>query len=242
MVLTQRKKDRLVRALLTFAAALLFTSSATARAAPQHSDLRITVTAGNIFIDKAGHRRQLTRLGRNYDPALSPDHRFVVYTRGDGKPPSDDPSECKSGAGADQLRRIDIDGKNDRLLITGHNGKEPPQQLCRFDEKQFTADGRKLFFISPGWATSGALHVYDFETKSVRFVAPANGVIVLNFCTGKHRDELVLNQHRYFLGGGSYDWYWLYDPNGRKELGPVGDDSAKPEEIVEKARDMICAK
>jgi hypothetical protein len=212
---------------------------AAAKAAP--SDARATVEAGNVFIIKNGQRRQLTRTGRDFDAALSPDKRFVVFTRGDGKPPPDDPSECRSGAAADQLRRIDVDGSNERLLLTAHNGAKPPQQLCRFEEKQFSSDGRRLYFLSPGWTTSAALHVHDFESKAVHFVAPANAVIVLNFCTGKHRDALILNQHRYFLGGGSYDWYWLFDASGTKEIGPVADDGAKREEVVEKARDMICA-
>jgi WD40-like Beta Propeller Repeat len=209
-----------------------------AKAAP--SNARVTVEAGNVFIVKDGARRQLTRTGRDFDAALSPDGRFVAFTRGDGKPPPDDPSECRTGAAADQLRRIDVDGRNERLLVTGHNGAKPPQQLCRFQEKQFSSDGRRLFFLSPGWTTSAALHVYDFDSKAVRFVAPANGAIVLNSCTGKHRDALILNQHRYFLGGGSYDWYWLFDPSATKEIGPVADDAAKREEVVEKAHDMIC--
>jgi hypothetical protein len=229
-----------MRLLLATVIALSALQCATAESAQDKTGVRVSVAAGNVFLEKGGQRRQLTRLGRDFDAALSPDHRFVVFTRGDGKPLPDDPGECKTGAGADQLRRVDADGKNDRLLVTARAGATPPQQLCRFEQKQFSADGRKLFFISPGWTTSGALHVYDFEQKSVRFVAPANAVIVLNFCAGKHRDELILNQHRYFIGGGSYDWYWLYDPSGQKEIGPVGDDNASRQEIVEKARDIIC--
>jgi len=214
---------------------------AIAARARDQSDVRVTVKAGNIYIESAGQSRQLTTLGRDADAALSPDGKFVVFTRTDGKPPADDPMTCKTGADADQLRRIDVDGRNDRLLVTAHGGERPPQQLCRFEQKQFSADGGRLYFISPGWVTSGALHVYAFAGKAVHFVAAANAVIVLNFCKGEHRDQLILNQHRYFIGGGSYDWYWLFDASGRKEIGPVGDDNAKPEEIVEKARDMICA-
>ena len=203
---------------------------------------QVSVVAGNVFVDIAGQRRQLTNLGRDHDPALSPDGKFIVFTRTNGNSPPDALSECKTEPAGDQLRRIDVDGRNDRLLLAAHAGTEPPQQLCQFDQKQFTSDGRKLFFISPAWATSGALHVYDFAEKRPTFVAPANVVIVLSFCDGDHRDQLVLNQHRYFLGGGSYDWFWLYDRTGSKEIGPVGDDSESPESIVEKARDMICAR
>jgi hypothetical protein len=65
--------------------------------------------------------------------------------------------------------------------------------------------------------------------------------VVLNFCRDEHRDQLVINQHRYFIGGGC-DWYWLYDRSGKKEIGPVGDETETPASITKKARDMICAR
>ena len=51
---------------------------------------------------------------------------------------------------------------------------------------------------------------------------PANDLLVLNFCPGEHKDDIVIEAHRYFVFGGSYDWYWLYDSTGKKELGPLG--------------------
>jgi hypothetical protein len=225
-----------MRILLVIVAALVVTNVAHAQ-----TEKTISAVKGNIVVDIGGQRRTLTRLGRDADPALSPDGRFIVYTRTNGKPPSDDPQECKTGPDGDQLRQIAIDGSGDRLLLAARTGDKPPQQLCGFDRKQFSADGRRLYFLAPAWATSSALHVYDFAKQSVSFVAPANDLVVLNFCKGEHRDQLVLNQHRYFIGGGSYDWYWLFDRTGRKEIGPVGTDSDTHEAIVEKARDMICA-
>ena len=41
---------------------------------------------------------------------------------------------------------------------------------------------------------------------------------------GEYRDCLLVRQHRYFIGGGSYDWFWLLRPDG-KEVGPVGGDT-----------------
>ena len=29
---------------------------------------------------------------------------------------------------------------------------------------------------------------------------------------------LLVSQHRYFLAGGSYDWYWLVSPEGQKAI------------------------
>jgi len=39
---------------------------------------------------------------------------------------------------------------------------------------------------------------------------------------GQYKGYLIVNQHRYFIGGGSYDWYWLFSPAG-KEAGPFGE-------------------
>ena len=116
----------------------------------------------------------------------------------------------------------------------------PETQLCDFRQKQFSSDGRRLYFLTPGWATSGALHVFDTRSGDDRFVTPANDVLVLSFCPNKYKDDLVVLAHRYFLLGGSYDWYWLYDPTGKKELGPLGEFD-KPDDMVRQAHGVWCA-
>ena len=73
-----------------------------------------------------------------------------------------------------------------------------------------------------------------------RFLLPANDVLVLNFCTNKYRDDLVVLAHRYFLFGGSYDWYWLYNSTGKAELGPLGDFDT-PDDMVREAHGVWCA-
>jgi hypothetical protein len=83
------------------------------------------------------------------------------------------------------------------------------------------------------------LHVYDLRTHDERFVLAANDLLVLNFCRNKYQDDLVVESHRYFLFGGSYDWYWLYDPAGGKELGPLG-QFENPEEMAKQAREVWC--
>jgi hypothetical protein len=76
----------------------------------------------------------------------------------------------------------------------------------------------------PCWVVSAALHRYDTRTKALAFVMDANDVIVLNDCKKpENRDNLVVNRHRYFVAGGSYDWYWLFDSAGKKEKGPLGE-------------------
>lgn len=70
---------------------------------------------------------------------------------------------------------------------------------------------------------------------------PANDLLVLSFCPNKYKDDLVVLAHRYFAVGGSYDWYWLYDAAGKKEIGPLGPFDT-PNDMVREARGVWCAK
>jgi len=149
------------------------------------------------------------------------------------------PVMCRSGVAADQLRRINVDGTGDEILTVGHPGREQQEQICEFGQKRFTSDGCLLFFLSPAWVTSAALHGFDFKRHNVKYVAPANNVTVLNFCKGQHRDQLILQQHRYFMAGGSYDWFWLYDRTGAAQIGPFRDENAESS-IVEDAQRVLC--
>ncbi len=83
----------------------------------------------------------------------------------------------------------------------------------------FSPDGDRLYFLAQAWATSAALHVVDIESRTRSFLLPANRLVAV-IPSGDYADHLVVQQHRYFLGGGSYDWYWLFTPEGR-EVGPV---------------------
>jgi hypothetical protein len=201
----------------------------------------VSSDAGNIFLNRGGAKIRLTASEMDVDPVLAPGGGFVVYTRqgrGRSQHGNDAPQFCIVAPAPDELRAVNIDGGGDRLLVAGRRG-DPEQQLCDFRNKQFSADGRRLYFLTPGWTTSGALHVYDLRATEEHFLLPANDVLVLNFCTGKYRDGLAVEQHRYFLFGGSYDWYWLYDSAGKKELGPLG-AFANAEELMRQAHGEWC--
>ena len=71
------------------------------------------------------------------------------------------------------------------------------------------------------------------------FLLPANDLLVLSFCPNKYKDHLVVLSHRYFLLGGSYEWYWLFDPTGKKELGPLG-QFENPEDMARQAHGVWC--
>ena len=185
----------------------------------------VTVKDGNIVLEQNGQQRQLTRSGKDAGPALSPDGKWVAFTRVGNPASTGSQGDCKSGAQADELRRIRVDGTGEELLVRGREGRnDPKQSICDFSSKQFTSDSRYIYFLSPAWATSAALHRYDTSARALSFVIDANDVIVLSDCKkAENRDNIVVNQHRYFVVAGSYDWYWLFDATGKKEKGPVGE-------------------
>ena len=78
------------------------------------------------------------------------------------------------------------------------------------------------FIFSPGWDHIQRVARLRHARRRGTFLLPANGFLVLNFYRSKYTDHLVVLSHRHFLFGSSYDWYWLYDPSGKKELGPLG--------------------
>jgi hypothetical protein len=223
----------LTRYRVLFIAAVLTPLSA--QAAPEN--VRVYSQGGNIFAERSGTKTQLTKSAHDAEPVLLPDGSTVAFTRKAGSADDDD-QFCDDKSKDDELLAISIDGKNERVLLHGRKG-EGGRQLCGFRSKQFTSDGHSLYFLTPGWATSGALHVYDMRKQAERYVMPANDVIVLNFCKNEHQDRLAVQQHRYMVFGGSYDWYWLYDAAGKKEIGPVS-DSDNPDDLAKRAREEWC--
>lgn len=206
----------------------------------QIASLRVYSDAGNVFIEKNGARTRLTKSEMDVDPVLSPGGTTVVYTRqGRGRSVRSFEVVCMTEPRPDELRQVNVDGTGDKLLLTGRHGS-PEKQLCDFRNKQFSSDGRRLYFLTPGWATSSALHAYDMPSGDERFVLPANGLLVLSFCANKYKDDIAVLLRRYYLLGGSYDWYWLYDPAGKKELGPLGAFD-NIDDMVRQARGVWCA-
>ena len=201
------------RAASSLAIALLFVHAAAAEPVVSARD-------GNIYVAIDGAEEQLTSSGRDSTPLLAPDGKWVVFVRSvDGKPITSGSPDSSPSA---ELWQIRIDGKEPTRLARTREAEKPENIIAAFDDLQFSADGRLVYFVSPAWTTSGAVHVIDTTNRKERFVVAGNALRVLH--SGKYRDHLLLAQHRYFLGGGSYDWFYLFTPDG-KEVGVVGEDT-----------------
>lgn len=176
---------------------------------------------GNIFIvNDAGVKKQLTSSGRDSDPVLDPAGEWVVFVRRTSK------ESVSSGADehpASELWQIRADGKEPLMLVATRSSGEMENVIASFHQLQFSSDGRLVYFVTAAWVTSGAVHVVDTTNRKKRFVVAGNNLRVVP--SGEYRDHLLVSQHRYFLGGGSYDWYYLFTPAG-EEVGVVGDSTA----------------
>jgi hypothetical protein len=198
---------------------LFFLISLAALAVPAFAQT-VSVKDGNIqFTDKAGKTIALTSSGRDSDPLLAPDGKWVVFVRKvDGK---------KIPTGSDEMEptelwQVQTDGKEPALLLRCRESQKPESVIAAFETLQFSTNGKLVYFVTPAWATSGAVHVVDTTNRKERYLFAGNNLKVVP--SGEYRDCLLVQQHRYFVGGGSYDWFWLLRPDG-KEVGPVGEDT-----------------
>lgn len=180
----------------------------------------VSVKDGNIqFSDKTGKIVALTSTGKDSDPILAPDGKWVAFVRKvDGK---------KIGTGSDEtdpteLWQVRVDGKDPTLLLRCRESQKPESVIAGFETLQFSTNGKLLYFVSPAWATSGAVHVVDTTNRKERYLFAGNNLKLVS--SGEYKDCLLVQQHRYFIGGGTYDWFWLLRPDG-KEIGPVGEDT-----------------
>jgi hypothetical protein len=103
----------------------------------------VEVKGGNVYVTQDGHQSQLTKSEKDADPVLSPDGKFVTFTRVGNPASTGSQGDCKSGAMADELRWIRVDGSGEELLYRGHEGKDPKDSICDFSHKQFNF-GRPL--------------------------------------------------------------------------------------------------
>ena len=180
----------------------------------------VSEKAGHIFLLENGQSRQLTSSGQDSSPALSPDGKWVVFVR---SLPGQKIQTSTDEVEASELWQISANGKEPTVLVRCREGEKMENSIAGFASLQFSSDGRLVYFVTPAWVTSGAVHVVDTTNGKERFVMAGNDLTVLH--SGEYRDHLLLAQHRYFVGGGSFDWYWLFRPDG-KEVGPVGEDTA----------------
>ena len=134
----------------------------------------VSVKDGNIqFTDKSGKTTALNSSGRDSSPILAPDGKWVAFVRKlDGK---------KIATGSDEmdpteLWQVRVDGKEPSLLLRCRESEKPESVIAAFENLQFSTDGKLLYFGSPAWATSGAVHVVDTTNRKERYLFAGNNL------------------------------------------------------------------
>jgi WD40-like Beta Propeller Repeat len=142
----------------------------------------------------------------NAQSLTSPDGKWIVFVK-----PVSGPA---IGTGADdyqpsELWQVDSHGGHPTLLVRCHESfdGEMSSVVAQFNELRFSPDGRLVYFETPAWATSGALHVVDTTNGREHFICAGSieGFRGKNLVTV----ESVYNDH------GHQNQRFLRGPEGR---------------------------
>ena len=184
----------------------------------------VFVKAGNIYYSQGGGGIQLTNTNHDDSPILSPNKKLIAFIRTGHQIV---PQKCRdfidtSSKYGNQIWIYNIANKTERLLVDNNfSCNKPKERMVDPQQLHFSPNGKILYFVTSAWAVSGAVHAINVDGAYYRYIQPANTLEVIT--SGDYQGYLALQQHRYFIGSGSYDWFWLFTPEG-KEIGPLGEE------------------
>ena len=117
---------------------------------------------GNIVLRMGvDGQKKLTNSGRDSKPVGSPDGKWVVFVR---SLVGEQIATGSGNYGAEELWQIGIDGKDLIRLVAPKDAENVSDVIATFSDIQFSSDGRLVYFVTPAWATSSAVHVVDSLT------------------------------------------------------------------------------
>lgn len=183
----------------------------------------VNVVEGNVvFVDAAGHRREITQDGAVTEAILSPDQQSIAYLKTVPGEQIHTPLEDRD---PQEIWFVRVDGGSARKLTESVEG-ESTSRRAGLSNLQFAPDGRFLYFESICAAVSHCVHQTNMADGTTRSIS--GGSIRAIIASGHYRGHVVVGQHRYYpcSQGGSYEEMFLISPSGDKvfDLGP--DDPA----------------
>jgi hypothetical protein len=221
---------------------LLFVTAVLAKEAPPIKEAqKVFAKEGNVYYVRNGREVQVTFSGRDEYPMLHPNKEWIYFVRTApgkwvGEKYYSAKGEVTDGVLRDELWRVKTDGTGAAMLFRSENaaidGPDPDYAIASVNNIQFSPNGDKVYFEASQWVTSDALYIMNADGSAIKMLGPGNDTkIVLSARTFEDRESsyegyIVTAQHRYFFYGGSYDWYYLFTPDMKKEIAPLGDDFA----------------
>lgn len=128
---------------------------------------------------------------------------------------SEDDDERDNGL---KIESTDMSTGEHYIFLEASEDNKPERNLSHFSNLTLTPDSKTLYFESEAWVTSNAIHSIDIETKQERFITDGHLICVVG--AGEYQGDLIVKQHRYFVQGGAYEYFYLYNSSG-KEIGLV---------------------
>lgn len=191
----------------------------------------VFINEGNIFCKYENNLvKQLTYTKIDTFAVISPDKKMIAFVR--RNPGVYDENNEILLTDNSEIWLYDLTNDKNTCIILPVNdeaGIKSENILTNFNNLVFSNDGQKLFFITAAWVTSGAIHEYDIVNKNQRYLFPGNSLYIIP--QGKFKDYFIVNQHRYYQAGGSYDYYWLFDKNGN-EIREIGESEANVQSFL----------
>lgn len=178
----------------------------------------VNVVDGNIFfVNEFGVSKNITSLGIDRDPVLSPDKKSIVFVRFN---PNILENSEQGETSAPAIWISDIETNQAKLLLESKSADDPKENLTDFNKFVFSKDGDVIFFMTSAWATSSAVHALDLKTTKTKFITHGNRFRLIP--SGQFEGNLIVMQHKYKSTGGSYDHHWIISMEG-KEFGLAGE-------------------
>lgn len=162
-----------------------------------------------------------THIGKNSNPILSPDGRWLVFVK---QSKIIMPERCTDFSNIDskyanELWVYDLKNMKKRILVKDNFACDDPEKRSLIQNNYIShLTVKRYIFKHP----HGLLLVLFMQSiwiqKNSRFVTDGNEYHVIK--EGRYKGDLAINQHRYRFKGdtplGSYDWDWLYTPQGKQ--------------------------
>jgi hypothetical protein len=174
---------------------------------------QVSEIQGNIFYDD----QQLTRSGKDRQPALSSDGQTIAFVR-----------EVENQA--TELWLMDASGNNAHAIVVNHEDEDIKKSLSEINNPIFALNSKAVYFQSAAWAVSGAIHFIDLTTNKEHFVTDGNSLELVP--SGKYKGYLIVTKHKYYKKmDGSYEDFCLVSPKG-KEIKSFGEDPKQVEAFI----------
>ena len=148
----------------------------------KESDRDVYEENGNIFLQLGEKTTQLTSTRRDSEPILSPDGRWVAFNREiEGKV-----QECSErhdlwACPSDKLWIINLETQTEQMLLEPRGeDKDIEKVIYHFKNKTFSPNSQTIYFVTPAYAVSDAIHAVDTDGKNDRYVTDGNTLQVVN--------------------------------------------------------------